>query len=156
MWSRDIELCTNGVEASKGWVFIAHFSIYTSSLYCHHWLKWYEYRVSNCKVILAHISIKNPVYRLALCNTFIIRAHEKWEDRCIRNMYYNKSCRFSNTWVSYVRSISDHNSLLRDYRSKIIMVSYYCPDDLATFSYRSLQRCILLKVTTHSIIIWAH
>ena len=31
MWSRDIELSTNGVEASKGWVFIAHFSIYSSS-----------------------------------------------------------------------------------------------------------------------------
>ena len=27
----DIELRTNGVEASKGWVFIAHFSIYSSS-----------------------------------------------------------------------------------------------------------------------------
>ena len=31
MWSRDIELYTNGVEVSKGWVFIAHFSIYSSS-----------------------------------------------------------------------------------------------------------------------------
>ena len=31
MWSRDIELSTNGVEVSKGWVFIAHFSIYSSS-----------------------------------------------------------------------------------------------------------------------------
>ena len=31
VWSRDIELCTNGVEASKGRVFIAHFSIYSSS-----------------------------------------------------------------------------------------------------------------------------
>ena len=31
MWSCDIELCTNGVEASKGWVFIAHRTIYSSS-----------------------------------------------------------------------------------------------------------------------------
>ena len=36
VWSCDIELCTNGVEASKGWVFIAHFSIYSSSrCHCH-------------------------------------------------------------------------------------------------------------------------
>ena len=36
MWSCDTELCTNGVEASKCWVFIAHFSIYpTSQCHCH-------------------------------------------------------------------------------------------------------------------------
>ena len=36
MWSCDTELCTNGVVASKGWVFIAHFSIYsTSRCHCH-------------------------------------------------------------------------------------------------------------------------
>ena len=34
MWSCDIELCTNGTEASKGWVFIIHFSIYSTS-WCH-------------------------------------------------------------------------------------------------------------------------
>ena len=31
MWSCDTELCTNGVEASKCWVFIVHFSIYSTS-----------------------------------------------------------------------------------------------------------------------------
>ena len=36
MWSCDIELCTNGVEATKCWVFVAHFSIYsTSRCRCH-------------------------------------------------------------------------------------------------------------------------
>ena len=36
MWSHDTELCTNGVEATKCWVFIAHFSIYsTSRCRCH-------------------------------------------------------------------------------------------------------------------------
>ena len=36
MWSRDTELCTNGVEATKCWVFVAHFSIYsTSRCRCH-------------------------------------------------------------------------------------------------------------------------
>ena len=36
MWSCDTELCTNGVEATKFWVFIAHFSIYsTSRCRCH-------------------------------------------------------------------------------------------------------------------------
>ena len=36
MWSCDTELCTNGVEASKCWVFIVHFSIYsTSRCRCH-------------------------------------------------------------------------------------------------------------------------
>ena len=33
MWSCDTELCTNCVEATKCWVFIAHFSIY-STLRC--------------------------------------------------------------------------------------------------------------------------
>ena len=31
MWSCDTELCTNGVEATKCWVFVAHFSIYSTS-----------------------------------------------------------------------------------------------------------------------------
>ena len=36
MWSYDTELCTNGVEASKCWIFIVHFSIYsTSQCRCH-------------------------------------------------------------------------------------------------------------------------
>ena len=36
IWSCDTELCTNGVEASKCWVFIVHFSIYsTSRCRCH-------------------------------------------------------------------------------------------------------------------------
>ena len=36
MWSCDTELCTNGVEATKCWVFVAHFSIYsTSRCRCH-------------------------------------------------------------------------------------------------------------------------
>ena len=36
MWSCDTELCTNGVEATKCWVFVAHFSIYsTSRCHCH-------------------------------------------------------------------------------------------------------------------------
>ena len=36
MWSCDTELCTNGAEATKCWVFIAHFSIYsTSRCRCH-------------------------------------------------------------------------------------------------------------------------
>ena len=36
MWSCDTELCTNGVEASKCWVFIVHFSVYsTSRCRCH-------------------------------------------------------------------------------------------------------------------------
>ena len=36
MWSCDTDLCTNGVEASKCWVFIVHFSIYsTSRCRCH-------------------------------------------------------------------------------------------------------------------------
>ena len=36
MWSCDTELGTNGVEATKCWVFIAHFSIYsTSRCRCH-------------------------------------------------------------------------------------------------------------------------
>ena len=36
MWSCDIEFCTHGVEASKGCIFIAHFSIYsTSRCRCH-------------------------------------------------------------------------------------------------------------------------
>ena len=36
MWSCDTELCTNGTEATKCWVFIAHFSIYsTSRCRCH-------------------------------------------------------------------------------------------------------------------------
>ena len=36
MWHWISELCTNGVEASKCWVFIAHFSIYsTSRCRCH-------------------------------------------------------------------------------------------------------------------------
>ena len=36
MWSCDTELCTNGVEASKCWVFVAHFSIYSiSRCRCH-------------------------------------------------------------------------------------------------------------------------
>ena len=34
MWSCDTELCTNGVEATKCWVFIAHFAIY-STWRCH-------------------------------------------------------------------------------------------------------------------------
>ena len=36
MWSCDTKLCTNGVEATKCWVFIAHFSIYTTSRCCCH------------------------------------------------------------------------------------------------------------------------
>ena len=36
MWSCDIELCTNGVKATKCWVFIAHFSIYSTSRCCCH------------------------------------------------------------------------------------------------------------------------
>ena len=36
MWSCDTELCTNGVEASKGWIFIIHFSIYSTTRYCCH------------------------------------------------------------------------------------------------------------------------
>ena len=36
MWSCDTELCTNGAEASKCWVFIVYFSIYsTSRCRCH-------------------------------------------------------------------------------------------------------------------------
>ena len=36
MWSCDTELCTNGVVATKCWVFVAHFSIYwTSRCRCH-------------------------------------------------------------------------------------------------------------------------
>ena len=36
MWSCDTEWCTNGVEARKCWVFMAHFSIYsTSRCRCH-------------------------------------------------------------------------------------------------------------------------
>ena len=36
MWSCDTELCTNSIEASKGWVFIAHISIYsTPRCRCH-------------------------------------------------------------------------------------------------------------------------
>ena len=36
MWSCDTDLCTNGVEASKCWVFIVHFSIHsTSRCRCH-------------------------------------------------------------------------------------------------------------------------
>ena len=36
VWSYDTELCTNGVEATKCWVFVAHFSIYsTSRCRCH-------------------------------------------------------------------------------------------------------------------------
>ena len=36
MWSSDTEWCTNGVEATKCWVFVAHFSIYsTSRCRCH-------------------------------------------------------------------------------------------------------------------------
>ena len=36
MWSCDTELCTNGVEATKCWVYVAHFSIYsTSRCRCH-------------------------------------------------------------------------------------------------------------------------
>ena len=36
MWSCDTELRTNGVEATKCWVFVAHFSIYsTSRCRCH-------------------------------------------------------------------------------------------------------------------------
>ena len=36
MWSCDTELCPNGVEATKCWVFVAHFSIYsTSRCRCH-------------------------------------------------------------------------------------------------------------------------
>ena len=36
MWSCDTELCTNGVEATKCWIFVAHFSIYsTSRCRCH-------------------------------------------------------------------------------------------------------------------------
>ena len=36
MWSCDTELCTNGVEANKNWVYIAHFPIYsTSRCRCH-------------------------------------------------------------------------------------------------------------------------
>ena len=36
MWSCDTDLCTNGVEATKCWVFVAHFSIYsTSRCRCH-------------------------------------------------------------------------------------------------------------------------
>ena len=36
MWSCDTELCTNGVDATKCWVFVAHFSIYsTSRCRCH-------------------------------------------------------------------------------------------------------------------------
>ena len=36
MWPCDTELCTNGVEATKCWVFVAHFSIYsTSRCRCH-------------------------------------------------------------------------------------------------------------------------
>ena len=36
MWSCDTGLCTNGVEATKCWVFVAHFSIYsTSRCRCH-------------------------------------------------------------------------------------------------------------------------
>ena len=36
MWSCDTELCTNGVKATKCWVFVAHFSIYsTSRCRCH-------------------------------------------------------------------------------------------------------------------------
>ena len=36
MWSCDTELCTNGVEATKCWVFVAHFSNYsTSRCRCH-------------------------------------------------------------------------------------------------------------------------
>ena len=31
MWSCDTELCTNGAEASKCWVFIVYFSIYSTS-----------------------------------------------------------------------------------------------------------------------------
>ena len=31
MWSCDTELCTNGAEVTKCWVFIAHFSIYSTS-----------------------------------------------------------------------------------------------------------------------------
>ena len=31
MWSCDTELCTNGVEATKCWVFVTHFSIYSNS-----------------------------------------------------------------------------------------------------------------------------
>ena len=36
MWSCDIKLCTNGVEATKCWVFVAHFSIYSTSRCCCH------------------------------------------------------------------------------------------------------------------------
>ena len=36
MWSCDTELCTKGVEATKCWVFVAHFSIHsTSRCRCH-------------------------------------------------------------------------------------------------------------------------
>ena len=31
LWSCDTKLCTNGVEATKCWVFVAHFSIYSTS-----------------------------------------------------------------------------------------------------------------------------
>ena len=36
MWSCDTELCTNGVEATKCWVFVTHFSIYSTSRCCCH------------------------------------------------------------------------------------------------------------------------
>ena len=42
MWSCDIESCTNGVEASKGWVFIAHFSIYSASRCCPSYRDWHS------------------------------------------------------------------------------------------------------------------
>ena len=95
MWSCDTELCTNGVEASKYWVFIAHFSIYsTSRCRCHAGtnilrLRGHTRQISQVVRTVRHrISCCAPTIHWKLANqvptspvkTLVIRM--SWSNRC--------------------------------------------------------------------------
>ena len=57
-WSCDIELCTNGVKATKCWVFIAHFSIYSTSRCCRDWHSetpwWHTHQINQVVRTVRH------------------------------------------------------------------------------------------------------
>ena len=82
MWSCDTELCTNGVEATKCWVFVAHFSIYsTSRCRCH--------TGTDIPRLRGHTLQINQVY--VLSGTGFLVAHQLYIGNVMRKYKIGKS-----------------------------------------------------------------
>ena len=94
MWSCDTELCTNGVEASKCWVFIANFSIYsTSRCRCHTGTDILRLRGHNLQIsqVVRTVFLVAPqlyiVNALRECKIGKSSPHQPCENTCHLNVF---------------------------------------------------------------------